>query len=87
MLADAGPIISAQVLGYAFVTVNKLVLHIVKVAVDLGNRRNGIGSRLIKVPRDRLLPIHKRTYVAAEPVLCSCTRNTNPVGDLDPRKL
>ncbi len=44
------PFIPTQVLGYAFVVVSKLVLHIAKVVVDAGHRRNGIGSRLIKVP-------------------------------------
>ncbi|BDA45507.1 Uncharacterized protein ML0378 [Coccomyxa sp. Obi] len=37
-----------NILGYAFVTVNKLVLHVVKVAVDVAHRRIGIASRLIK---------------------------------------
>ncbi len=46
------------VLGYALVTVNKLVLHLVKVAVDLNHRRTGIASSLIKVRACPLFLFH-----------------------------
>ena len=59
-----------QVLGYAFVVVNKLVLHIAKVVVDASHRRNGIGSRLIKVPDIISLSVHFAQILLERAILC-----------------